>query len=154
MFASGQSSTYQQLAELTFFKLTSWYRYLGYGNKILPKIPFSPDTPRPQQHEARDKVFHSIWNLSFIPHNFKERFIKFLKNQLLFNDQLTKDNLSLINMKEVNKIKLLVAREIIILIRDRISDHLYVQTSYSCLGLIIYFTGMLNLTKKKISNFI
>ena len=108
-----------------------------------------PDTPRPQQHEARDKVFHSIWNLSFIPHNFKERFIKFLKNQLPFNDQLTKANPSLINRKEINKIKLLVAREIIILIRDRISDHLYVQTSYSCLGLIIYFIGMLNLTKKR-----
>ena len=30
--------------------------------------------------------------LSFIPHNLKERFIKFLKNQLRFNDQLTKDN--------------------------------------------------------------
>ena len=50
------------------------------------------DTPRPQQQEAQDKVFHSIWHLSFIPHNFKERFIKFLKNQLLFNDQLKKEN--------------------------------------------------------------
>ena len=51
-----------------------------------------PATPRPQQQEARDKVFHSIWCLSFIPHNFKEKFIKFIKNQLLFNDQLSKDN--------------------------------------------------------------